>query len=443
MILALALIPIAKQMGGGSITFISGNGGEPDSDGFDELTSMVIETGDNEIAKLEKIADVLNSDSVTFELAPPTLTTSGGTPSTFSLDSPILGGLKGRSGVLKDALLKAYGGTPGTEDAVASGLEWVVKQQQRDGSWSLVGPYKGGAAMENKPAATALAMLALVGAGNTHQNGPYKANVEKGLKYLIKIQDDDGYFASLAKGNQRTYAQAKCMIVIGELYGMTGDPKLEAIAMRGIKYAKHAQGKNGGWRYLPKDPGDTSVTGWYVMALISARMGGLLVDSEVLESVHEFLDSVQKSGRGMDRTPEGEKYSYMPSGVGTESMTAEGMLCRMYLGWSAQDPRIQAGCEFLCNNLISSSRDKHSFYYWYYGTTTLHHVGGDYWRRWNDQLKTELPALQEKSGPHRGSWAAQDDPHGAGGGRLYTTCFAILCLETYYRHLPLNRMSGE
>lgn len=438
-ILLLAIVPIAEKIGD-SITILSGPASE--TDGLDDVTAFEVNPSTEDSEMLENLPEAISLDSLNLELATPALP-SDVADSSLALDSPILGGLKGRTGALKETLLKAYGGTPGTEDAVAAGLEWLAKQQRSDGSWSLVGPYKGGATTENKPAATAMALLAFLGAGNTHQSGEYQFQVKRGLEYLVAQQDEDGFFAKKASGNQRTYAQAQSSIAICELYGMTGDSKLEAIAMRAIEYAQMAQAKDGGWRYNPKEPGDMSVTGWYVMALMSARMGGLIVDSGTLENVHNFLDSVQRSARGTTKDPDGERYAYQRYSVGTPAMTAEGMLCRLYLGWSASDKRIQEGCELLCSNPIAQSPDRRSFYYWYYATTALHHVGGDYWRRWNDVMKVELPALQEKSGPNRGSWSAQDDPHEGGGGRLYSTCFSIYCLETYYRHLPLNRMSGE
>ncbi|XZE43120.1 prenyltransferase/squalene oxidase repeat-containing protein [Pirellulaceae bacterium SH467] len=438
-ILLLAIVPIAEKIGD-SITILSGT--SSDTNGEDDLTAFEINPSAEDSEMLENLPDAISLESLNLDLATPALPTDVAA-NDLALDSPILGGLKGRTGILKETLLKAYGGTQGTEDAVAAGLDWLAKQQRSDGSWSLVGPYKGGATTENKPAATAMAMLAFLGAGNTHQSGEYQFQVKRGLDFLISQQDEDGFFAKRASGNQRTYAQAQCSIAICELYGMTGDPKLESIAMRAIQYAQVAQAKDGGWRYNPKEPGDMSVTGWYVMALMSARMGGLLVDSSTLENVHNFLDLVQRSGRGTAKDPDGERYAYQRYSVGTPAMTAEGMLCRLYLGWSATDKRIQEGCELLCSNPVAQAPDRRSFYYWYYATTSLHHVGGEYWRRWNDVMKVELPALQEKSGPNRGSWSAQDDPHEGGGGRLYSTCFSIYCLETYYRHLPLNRMSGE
>jgi hypothetical protein len=41
----------------------------------------------------------------------------------LKIEAPIRSGLTGRAGSLKQALLKAYGGTQGTEDAVALGLK--------------------------------------------------------------------------------------------------------------------------------------------------------------------------------------------------------------------------------------------------------------------------------------------------------------------------------
>lgn len=213
--------------------------------------------------------------------------------------------------------------------------------------------------------------------------------------------------------------------------------------MRAVKYAQESQGANGGWRYRPREAGDMSVTGWYVMALISARMAGLYVDSQTLMNVTPFLDSVQRRGDELEVNAEGERYCYEPRPAkGTAAMTAEGMLCRLYLGWPADDRRIVAGAEYVNEFPITGNPKSLRFYDWYYTTTTLHHIGGPAWKKWNDAMKVHLPNLQEKSGPHRGSWSPNGDPHGGAGGRLYATCFAILCLETYYRHLPLNKMAN-
>ncbi|MFM8396493.1 MAG: prenyltransferase/squalene oxidase repeat-containing protein, partial [Pirellula sp.] len=134
-------------------------------------------------------------------------------------DFSIRKGLTGRSGTMKGALLKAYGGTEETEQAVAMGLEWLSRNQLSDGSWSLVTPFSDGGTSENRPAATAMALMAFMGAGNTHQTGAYQPNVVRGLNYLIRLQDDDGYFAAKAAGIQRTYAQAQSTIALCELLG--------------------------------------------------------------------------------------------------------------------------------------------------------------------------------------------------------------------------------
>lgn len=355
----------------------------------------------------------------------------------------ITNGLRGRTGAMKDALLKAYGGTQGTEDAVAAGLKWLATNQRKDGSWSLVGPYSDGGVNENKPAASAMALLAFMGAGHTHQSGEYKEVVRKGITFVVKLQNKEGFFADQSAGNQRTYSHAQCSIAVCELYGMTGDKELRDAAQKSIRYAEKSQGKNGGWRYQPREAGDTSVTGWYVMALISARMAGLDVDSEVLERVHQFLDSVQRRAGSNRPDAEGERYAYMSYSAPTPAMTAEGMLCRLYLGWDTKEPRIVEGAEFLVGNPIAMEKDRVSYYYWYYATTTLHHIGGQAWTAWNQSMKEVLPKMQIASGKERGSWPTEEDNHANAGGRLYATCFALYCLESYYRHLPLSEMAPK
>jgi len=63
------------------------------------------------------------------------------------ISAPQIGlALTGREPGMKQALLVGYGGTEGTERAVLLALEWLSRQQRRDGSWSLVGPYSDGGA---------------------------------------------------------------------------------------------------------------------------------------------------------------------------------------------------------------------------------------------------------------------------------------------------------
>ncbi len=105
----------------------------------------------------------------------------------------------GRTGAMKQALLAIYGGTPETQEAVARGLAWLKRNQRRDGSWSMRGPYSDGGLSENDAAATAMALLAFLGDGHTHLKGEYAEQVEKGMKYLINNQDRSGFFAKQAQ----------------------------------------------------------------------------------------------------------------------------------------------------------------------------------------------------------------------------------------------------
>jgi hypothetical protein len=199
-----------------------------------------------------------------------------------------------------------------------------------------------------------------------------------------------------------------------------------------IKYCVASQEPDlGGWRYLPRSDSDTSVTGWIVMALQSARMAGLDVPSPVLLKVGEYLDKA---------TPDGSRYSYQIEMEPTLTMTAEALLCRQYLGWKRDDPRLVTGVGYLMQNL--PRYEDRDVYYWYYGTQVVHHMGGKPWDAWNGVLRDMLVKNQEKTGPEKGSW----DPLGdhpdrwanlGQGGRLYTTCLSLYMLEVYYRHLPI------
>lgn len=336
--------------------------------------------------------------------------------------------LSGRTGSLKAALLAKYGGTPETENAVHLGLEWLKRNQHSDGGWSLVGPYDDGCYTENRAAATAMAMLAFQGAGHTHRSGDYTDVMQRAVRFLVKQQNRDGFFVRRGIRDHQLYAQAQCTIAICELYAMTRDSDLREPAQKAIDFAAYAQASQGGWRYDIGTDSDLSVTGWFVMGLISGKNAGLLIPDRVLPRVSYFLDSVA--------SPDQAVYRYQPSYPDfTYAMTAEGLLCRQYLGWDRENPALLAGARELSTQRPFNYTNR-EFYYWYYATQVFHHLGGSEWDEWNRAMRVQLPEAQVKNGREAGSWA----PQGAEwqqAGRLYTTCLAIYCLEIYYRHMPL------
>ena len=73
----------------------------------------------------------------------------------------------------------------------------------------------------------------------------------------------------------------------------------------------------------------------------------------------------------------------------TLTMTAEGLLCRQYLGWKHDDPRMRRGIDYLLATRIDY--DDQNVYYWYYATQACHHMDGDDWNRWNESCGKPSP----------------------------------------------------
>lgn len=348
--------------------------------------------------------------------------------------------LKARGdGATRRVLLKAYGGNATTEQAVADALDWLKRHQMKDGSWSLKGDYEDGSSIENKVSATAMALLAFQGAGHTDRAGTHAATVEKGWKYLFRQLDADGSFlqGGSIPNQHRPYTQAQATIALCELYAMTADPELKPKAQAAINYCLQWQAPEGGWRYTPGIESDLSVTGWFLMALQSARMGKLDVPEDALVNVDKFLGTVASKPMEGQEFALGSRYQYRDSRAekATPTMTAEGLLCRQYRGWNQDDPRLVEGMDYLLDNPIKW--EEPDVYYWYYATQVAHHLEGDAWRNWNKDMRQIIPENQEKRGREKGSWDPARDDNGVKAGRLFMTCLCTYMLEVYYRHLPI------
>jgi len=408
--------------------------GEQLTDPSAKFSSDGLEPSKDTIAALASSTDLPEVEHPL--VGPPVLEpTPGGTMPVGTVPTPNIAlEFSGREEGFKKTLIKAYGGTALTEDSVRAGLAWLARQQRTRGSWSMQGPYKSGANMENEEAATAMALLAFQGAGYTTtfatKNDNYNRVVTRGWKWLLQREQSDGhFFGNLTPEQHQLYTQALCTIAICELYGMTHDESYLEPAQRAVDYCVKIQAPEGGWRYQPGVDSDLSVTGWFAMAMQSARMAGIEVPSPVFERIGKFLDTVARD--------EGSRYAYQFNAGATKPLTAEGLLSRQYLGWAHDDQRLRRGVEFLLANL--PNWNDRNVYYWYYGTQVCHHMEGKEWQRWNTVMRQLLPEHQEKRGPERGSWDPNGDRWGGSAGRLYVTCLSLYTLEVYYRHLPIYR----
>lgn len=342
----------------------------------------------------------------------------------------------GRTSKGKAALLKRMGGTDASEAAVARGLVWLKHHQLPDGSWNFYHlansecncsmPGRNG---NNPYAATAMALMAFLGAGQTQEEGDYQQQIQQGLDFLVAsgMKADKGiYYFGQVTGNQPYYTQGLVLIALSEALAMTGDPKLRPAVTGAVEFLAATQHSGGGWRYFPGQPGDTSVVAWDLMALKSAQFSRVPIPQKVFKGVDRFIETV-----GSMR---GTNYAYTPErrDSPTMSMTAAGLLCRMYLDWEDNKGKLRGGIRILDQH----GPDPNNMYYNYYATQVMHHWGGPEWDRWNEQMREHLIRTQVLDGHAHGSWDVAD-PHGYAGGRLYMTTLALLTLEVYYRHLPL------
>ncbi len=343
-----------------------------------------------------------------------------------------VGMFQGRDAISRGKLVKAYGGTDASERAVALGLKWLARVQEENGSWSLT-RHQGH--LSSPTGATGLGVLPFLGAGQTHRTGKYTTTVSKALNWICDKQKANG---DLRSGEGRMYSHAICTLALCEAYAMTKDPSLRDPAQRALDFIVKAQHKEGGWRYNPGEPGDTSVVGWQLMALRSGQLAYLKVDKKVFEKTREFLDSVRTSLRAVSSDATG--YAYLPKRPATHTMTAEGLLCRMYTGMPKFHEDVQSGVRlFTQRNYMPSVSNfaGNNLYYWYYATQVMHHYGGSPWVTWNNRMRELLIRTQEtRGGQNQGSWPP-NAYYAKKAGRIYSTSLALLTLEVYYRHLPL------
>lgn len=347
----------------------------------------------------------------------------------------------------KDEAIRKYGGTEDSQKAVERALRWLASVQEADGRWWAARFEAGNGLEETDPkiaerrfagrksdtGVSGLVILALLGNGNSIRSGPYSGNVERGVRWLISRQAPNGSLAGDGTDFEAMYCHGMATLALAEAYAMETDATVRAMLRpaleRALEYSAAAQLSDGGWRYLPNQlgGGDMSMFGWQLMAFRSAQDAGLPMPEKTRAAMIQFL---RERGRG----PSGALAGYRANDPPTPTMTAEALFCKQMLGLKRGNPGASEAVRYLLQHPPRLA--ELNLYYWYYGTLAMFQYGGTEWEQWNNALRDLLISEQVSSGPFVGSWEPRD-LYARYGGRLYSTALATLCLEVYYRRLPM------
>jgi len=333
------------------------------------------------------------------------------------------------------------------DETVDLALEWLARQQQRDGRFRTVDT--------GQPAVTSLCILAFLSRGHIPGEGPYGRGLDSALEFVLSCQQDDGIIAYLApripmqphnQTHTAIYNHAISALMLTEAYGMTGREealRIQPAVQKAIEFTlrrqrvpKRSTVDEGGWRYMDRWAGcdsDLSVTSWQLMFLRSAKNAGFDVPTEDIDAAMPYVSRCFDVHRGsfMYGLIGGDRALTRPmAGAGVVSFSLGGLhdteAARSAGDWILRhpfEPYLGPGVH---------ERDTRYFYGAFYCSQATLQLGGKYWREFYPRLARVLVANQSKSG----AWDSEPGEDMT-YGNAYSTALAVLALTTPYQLLPI------
>ena len=139
--------------------------------------------------------------------------------------------------------------------------------------------------------------------GSTPGRGPYGAEVDRCLDYVLKNTQESGYIVAprrpAAPDSRPMYGHGFATMFLAECYGMARRPELRVKLGKAVQLIVNCQNEEGGWRYLPlRKDADISVTVCQVMALRAARNAGIFVPPENIDRAIDYVKKCQNADGG-------------------------------------------------------------------------------------------------------------------------------------------------
>lgn len=336
--------------------------------------------------------------------------------------------------------LRLYGGSGMTEGCVLRALRWLKKHQRSDGSWLA----ESGGATEGRfsagmpTAMTSLALLALLGHGETPSSMEFGSCVDKAIAWLVDDQENNGLFRGRDKMN---YSHALATCALCESMAVTGNPDIRSAAKRATHVIIHGQNASGGWNYNfhLSTRNDTSFMAWCAQALFAAKAAKV--------EIRGLDTAVEKAAAGFKKNaaPSGAFGYVGPTDVHNKLTGAA--IFSLYLLNTEAEIEIKRGLAWLSSASCDWEKpwSENPIYHWYYATQSKFHAGGEIWKSWNKDFSPDIVKNQvvvQDSVTYRdrmldiGYWESPSRKEHC-QSRVYATALCTLMLETYYRHKPV------
>jgi hypothetical protein len=265
--------------------------------------------------------------------------------------------------------------------AVQKGLEWMARNQHKDGHWEAFGG-------QYPMTMTGLGGMCLLMEGSTIREGKYKDNIRRAADWVMAHSMPNGMLGNPnmpGEAGRYMYGHGFSTLflacVVGEEEEGDRRRRLVDILERACKFSHAAQTNRGGWGYVSAREGSNfdegSVTVTQVQALRAARNAGIIVPQEAIKMAQKYLsDSTSASG--------GVVYSLGGGGGGDgrPALTAAAIACGFSTG-DYKSPLIKKWFRFCKQNvpLLGGGRFGHDEYTHYYYAQAIYMLGEDRYAR--------------------------------------------------------------
>ena len=205
--------------------------------------------------------------------------------------------------------------TAETDKAIKTGLAWLGRSQNADGSFGTA-TYRGNIAV------TSLAGLAFMASGSSPGRGPYGPQIDKALVYVMENTSQSGFIAvSASSTHGPMYSHGFGTLFLAEAYGMTHRPEIREKLQKAVRLIIDSQNVEGGWRYQPlRRDADISVTICQINALRAARNAGLYVPKETVEACILYVKRAQNHDGGFKYMLQGGASAFPRSAAGVVAL---------------------------------------------------------------------------------------------------------------------------